>query len=529
MAVDLAGTTDEPTADRTMPGVPAAVMSTEAAPPPVVPRPLARRQERRQRSSRRRSYCVLVAMFVVSRVATALAGVRFDLWPLRQSVYPLAYPFQLLDPDLLQHHLVVSLWHLNSQPPLLNLFIGVLLHMPTALRQPVAASLFFALGLMMVLCAFATMIELRVPRWLAVAVCVLVIVDPAFILYENWLFYAYPTAAILTLSAFLVVRYAKTMDWRYGLGFFASITIVALLNSTYQLPWLVAAALVLVLAFRSHWRSVLTVAVVPGLLFVGWVAKDYAQVGSLTTSTWFGMNFSHPTFAAESPAEINSLVRSRVLTPIAEIPAFSPLAAYVPTYVALPRTGVAAVTETTIPVGSSNFNNTAYARVSDLYLHDDLAFIKARPSAYALNVVNSAKRWMIPSDEYFYLRNNGSKITGWTDLFDRTVLLTPASTTAISPLPLADQLSYSEFIIMAGVLIGALILAWRRRRSDPAWATTMGYLWIATAYAFLTTSLFELGENNRFSFEVGLIPVIAFVAVISECVRLWSPRRRVGA
>ena len=44
--------------------------------------------------------------------------------------------WQVLDPSLLSHHLLSSLWNLQMQPPLYNLAIGLLLNCPQVSRRP---------------------------------------------------------------------------------------------------------------------------------------------------------------------------------------------------------------------------------------------------------------------------------------------------------------------------------------------------------------------------------------------------------
>ena len=479
---------------------------------------------RRRRSGALRPYFVLVVLFGVTRLIAAIAGVRFDMWPLGHDGF--VYPYQLLDPRLLQHHLIVSIWHLNSQPPLYNLLVGLLLHLPVGLRQTVAAGLYLGLGLVMILSAFAAMTALRAPRWLAMLVCVLAMVDPTSILYENWLGYAYPTAAFLTLSAYFAVNYARTLDRWWGIGFFSSITVVTLFNSTYQLPWLMAAVLVIVLLFRSHWRSVLAVAAVPCLVLVGWMAKDFIQVGSPSTSTWLGMNFSYTTIGTDTPGDIQSLIKRHVLTPIAAVGPFSPVSSYVPKFVREAHTGVPATDEPSVADGSPNFNNQIYFQVSQLYFHDDLAWINANPRSYAVNVLNSMKLWMVPPDEYAFIKGNRARIAGWAETYDRTVRLRPSSSAGV--VPLANQLSYTSAAVLGLAIVGAPILAWRRRRMNVPWAAAMGYLSVTTAYAFFITSFIEYGENERFAMELGLVPVIAAAAVVGELWRLWSARRELG-
>ena len=59
-------------------------------------------------------------MFTLSRIGYYLAGVRFD-------ARPIWHYFQYIDPELLKHRLVESMYYLHVQPPGWNSYIGVAL------------------------------------------------------------------------------------------------------------------------------------------------------------------------------------------------------------------------------------------------------------------------------------------------------------------------------------------------------------------------------------------------------------------
>jgi hypothetical protein len=44
-------------------------------------------------------------------------------------------------------------------------------------------------------------------------------------------------------------------------------------------------------------------------------------------------------------------------------------------------------------------------------------------------------------------------------------------------------------------------------------------------YGFLTTSLIDLGENPRFGFELGPLPLVAAVAVVASVAPMLRRRR----
>jgi hypothetical protein len=212
---------------------------------------------------------VLTCAYGISRVVAAIAGVRYDDSVLKGT--PLTDMWQLLDVQLLRHHLVTSVWHLNSQPPLFNLYAGFLLKLPGGSRSTVEVACSLALGLAIVLFAYLLLVELRVPRVAALVVTLVgVVASPAYLLYENWLNYSYPTAALLTFGAWCLVRFLRTRQARYGVGFFGAFAAVVLLDSTYQFEWLLVAAVPVVIVLHRRWRTVVTVAAVPVLLVAGW-------------------------------------------------------------------------------------------------------------------------------------------------------------------------------------------------------------------------------------------------------------------
>ena len=160
---------------------------------------------------------MLVGAFAVSRLVAAAAGVRFDDSVLRGT--RLTDKWQLLDVHLLRTDLIESVWHLNSQPPLYNLYGGLLLWLPTGLRHPFETACGLALGLVIVLCTYHLLLELTVPRGVALGVTLVgVVASPAYLLYENWLDYAEPTAALGTFAAWCLVRYLRTVGPGTGSG-----------------------------------------------------------------------------------------------------------------------------------------------------------------------------------------------------------------------------------------------------------------------------------------------------------------------
>ena len=464
-----------------------------------------------------RPYIALgVADIAVWFVAYAF-GVRFNYSDLTGAA--VSDPWQLLDRHLLKTQLLPSIWHLHSQPPLFNLLSGILLKFPTGMSQDVAELLFIGCGLLLALSAFQAMIDLTVPKSFAFVVTFLLVIAPSNILYEHWYSYEYPTATLLSVAAMSCIRYLRTMRWAWGFTFLMCVAAVVLLNSTYQALWLVLILLVLLVALRRQWRNVLKAAIVPVVLVGGWYAKDLAQFGTLTTSSWLGMNFAEITLAAAPPGVVNRLVARGTLTPIAKVVPFAPVSAYVPRFAPAPHTGIPALDDPTKSDGTANYNDLVYVQVSKLYLNDDLAFIRAEPGMYADTVAKGVALWFVPGDEYFVIAKNELVISHWTRLYDGVVLgqISNHEDAALEALfagrgPGPAQIPWVMIGVWLIACIGAPVAAIRLRRRDSAVAMTLVVLWMTILYAFVATSLIEFGENERFGFEVGPLPVILAVA-----------------
>jgi hypothetical protein len=94
-----------------------------------------------------------------------------------------------------------------------------------------------------------------------------------------------------------------------------------------------------------------------------------------------------------------------------------------------------------------------------------------------------------------------------------------------APSPLS-WLSLQAVLVFCLALFGAPVVVWRRRHDDPALAGTVAVLWWTTVFAFAASSLIEIGENERFRFELGPLPLILAVVVLSTAYRAVRSQRR---
>lgn len=469
-------------------------------------------------NTRKLASASLVIAFIISRIAYALAGVQ-----LRVNFGGDHYYWQVLDVSVLRHHFLQSLFYLHIEPPLFNFELGLLGYLPHGAIAPVTVVGDLVMGLLFALCVFWLMVELRVPTSVAFGAALLVEISPATILYENWQFYTYPTTVLLMLAALSCIKFWRTAAPRWGFLLFASCASIVLFNSTFQWPWMIAVLVPIVIAFRHRMKLVLVVGLLPVLLVAGWYAKNAVLFGTYSTSSLLGMNLARTTLLTADPRTLQSLVASGVLAPIALKQPFLALNAYEPLKGHRPHTGVRALDEVRkVDQEGANLNNRAEIGISEQFLENDIAFIKADPASYLHSVGSAVRLWFVPTDQYYWLDLNRSAIGPWSSFFDSVVGLEPEAAT---PTLSMAQLSYSAVLVYLILLLGAPVVIYRRRR-DRAFSGTMLFMWLTVIYTFVVTSLVEFGENNRFRFELGALPLILAIVTVVEIGRVLVKRRR---
>lgn len=226
-------------------------------------------------------------------------------------------------------------------------------------------------------------------------------------------------------------------------------------------------------------------------------------------------------------SQLRTLVRDGTFSAIAEEGVFSPVSSYVPRFVHPTKTGVRALDARVKTDDAPNFNNLAYLVVSNKFLQEDLRYIRTEPGAYAMNVALSAELWFAPADQYppsGLYGHSYAHIATYAKIYDAGILWQVHGTSDAGYLatagraPSASVLSYSTMAEYAfGLLLAPFVIL--RRRRDRFVAGMLSVLWLTVAYSFVTTSLISLGENMRFQFELGSLPLVLAAGALAALLR----------
>jgi len=449
----------------------------------------------------------IVALFVASRLAYFLAGVRFD-----DSTLPRLQHF--LDPAWLRHDLLRAVWLQHSQPPLYNLYLGLVLDWAPGHERLVFASSSMACGLVVGLAMAHLAVRLGVPERLALVVTGLFLVSPAAILYENLLFYTWPVTALVTLVVLAFHRSANRGWWRDGFALFTLAAAVVLTRSLFHLIWL-ALPLGLALAARRGAVRTIAVALLPLLLAAGLYVKNDRLFGFFGSSSWVGMSAARMTIFQIPRAERERLIAAGELGPIAAIRPYSPPEAYAGVVRWPAPTGVVELDALREANGTVNFDHAVYPEVSRAYLRESVRALELDPMAYLGAVANATWISLLPPSDFRPLDGNRSHIRLWTRLWR---LVVQGQLWDYSTYPTLRESAPVEhywlmfaslpFLLVAAVIVSIVrsgrwaIRALARGGEERAVALTILFLIANVLFVFAVGNLFEIGENNRFRMMV---------------------------
>jgi hypothetical protein len=454
---------------------------------------------------RDRGALVTVAVcFVASRLLLIALGVHFDI-----SLMP--WYWQVLDLDLLRHHLAQSVWNLHSQPPGFNLLIGAVLKIAPGHAAGAFHLVFVALGLGAALALVPLLRSLGFSARIATAGAVLISCSPFWLVYENWLYYDFIVMTLLILAGAALARFAQ--EWRAGWGvtFFGLLALVIFTRASFQIVWLIAVLLVLLAVANARARRAILVSMaVPLLLVLSLYAKNVVMFGVPSTTSWFGMNLARITLWIAPDEQLRSLVRDGKLSRVALVDPFSPLADYHGEIELRRRTGVPALDRPMKRNGGINLNDATYIDLSRVYLRQSLLYIRYEPKGYARGVAKAVGKLSVPATDYSYVYPERDKIRLWDRVFNSLVYWRT---------PWSHGVGFGLLLMYLVCIVGGARQAYRSLRGRVAVSPVTLFLWMTVTYLILLAGLTDFGENQRVHLPIDPLVLILTAFLVRDPLR----------
>lgn len=470
-------------------------------------------------------YGLLAVVFVLSRLAYYLAGARFD-------ARPILHYYQFIDPELLKHRLIESMYYLHVQPPGWNLYTGVVLKLFPQSYPLALHIVHLLLGLATCWLVFYLMQVLGVSRWIALALAAWFTISPGTVLFENFMLYEYIVCFLLVAAAAALWRCGNRGSLQRFLLFFVLLLALVFMRNFFHLIYVLAILAALVYLSKGLRRRVLLAAALPLMIVAGLYTKNWILFGSFSGSTWMGMNMDTITAHQLTNREARDLLSRGVISPVSLVDLGSPIELYRP-YIRMPaRTGIPVLDECVTSTGATNFNCLAFFQVQSAYTRDGLALLRNYPIVYLRSLEAAWFSYFLPAGDFPFFDLNRPRIRildrFWNVLFfgqfedaaDRKNLRRLAGQGAAVSLVL-----HTGIFLMIGLPalwiwgVTYLVRGIRRKTLDRPSAILIGFLLFNIGYLTAIANLLSSFENNRYRFPFDAFYVV-LLGLVFEQLRL---------
>ncbi|MEI8345450.1 MAG: hypothetical protein WCG06_05190, partial [Candidatus Omnitrophota bacterium] len=449
------------------------------------------------------------------------AGVRF----FSESIY---YFWQIIDTELMKTRLLESIYYLQSQPPLFNIFLGIVYKIFPGHGAMTLCfhAIYTVMGLTMTLILCRTLRLARIPRVWALMLTVLFMISPSCLAYENFLMYTYPLALFFTLAAYYLIRHAETGGFLTGLGFFACLTVIILIRGTYHLLYFIAVFWAVRLCLKPQWRRrFFWCAVGPFLLIAMVYVKNFALFGTLTSSgSWSGVVLAMGT-TYQLPIETRQdLMDRKLLTPFAGInPLFSKPAQFRRYLPAQVKTGIPVLDQEYKSSGYPNMNNPLYLKASEQCLRDGFFTLSHYPGVFWNTWRQSFILYLIPGPSKFggegLSIENMQRIGSFESVYNRWIIgeaYLPGFNLAGKNRKVGFNLPFVVGLPLILIVVPVLLYQQRRQRPQdfkPELVLTV-FCWVSIGYTTIICTALGSLWNNRYRFNVEGLQLILTALVV---------------
>ncbi len=357
----------------------------------------------------------LTAVFVAVHALYYLAGIRFIDTTLIEVMH-------FVDAELLKTRLLESVFYLHIQPPLFNLFTGLVLKLasdPTWLFQ----AIFLACGLVLYLNVFFLQVKLGVNARLAAFLATLFMASPSFILWEHFLLYTLPIATLLSVAALCLLNYLESRRTRPLVGFFLAVFVLCGIASMFHLGYFVLLFGVLLVCGRGHRRQILAVGVVPLLVLFGFYFKNYLLFGEFNVCSFAEKNLWIMTAGNMPWDEKTKLVEEGKLSELSLINRWDALDNYPPEYSVVPERfrDIPVLATTHKANGKVNYNHFGYIENCEVYGADAKYVLLHEPRHFIVSTVQSWYRYFKSSSDLPVSPENQQHIRPMLAFYDHGV------------------------------------------------------------------------------------------------------------
>jgi len=472
----------------------------------------------------------LVLLFIVSRLIFSLLGGTF-------LATPLSFAKQFLDPQLLHHDLFRSLFYLHAQPPLFNLFLGLVLKI-SPLPALSFELLFKTAGIVIPLLFFGILTTLGINSLIAFIATLIFMFNPTLILYENLLYYTYIEVLCILLALFFLLQWLTRSRVYFLMLFWISLLCLGMIRSLFHPVFflITALALALYLACKAQQQRLakrLLLASLIVLIPLSLVSvKNGCLYGFWGTSSWDGMSLwiKANGYAPETLEEFykNGIISQKAIR--ADLETFKPISHYFgdDELKDIPCHHAADCNEWKSS-GKPNYNHSGYVSLSKALWKDALSLIAYNPKlfAYYTFVSYSLMLWHASDSVTALFMKNMQILERLEDVYRFLY----GGFLGVESKRSTHYLWWVRTFMISALFLffyGSTLYTAVRKGNSTSYpiVTVCLFCCLIHTYTLFISSFIEFGENNRFRFPVDP----PFLVLMAGNIVIWknSLKRRIA-
>ena len=465
----------------------------------------------------------ITALFIVSRIIFSLKGGEFIS-------SPIDFAKQYLDPLLLEHDLMRSLYYLHAQPPLFNAFLGLVLKFSS--HPALSFELVYkTAGICMPLLFYGILTSLAIRPAIAFIATVIFMFNPTLLLYENLLYYTHMEAFFILLALFALLRWGIERRRRFLLLFFLSLLFLGMIRSLFHTVFFLLTALLFSL-YLGYWhrerrlaRQFFLYSLIVLIPMVSLSVKNSLLYTFFGTSSWDGMSLWIKA-NGYAPEQLDHFHQQGIISDIGVKAAYDPfqpldnffndadlkqIPCHHPADCRISRSS-----------GYPNFNHSGYISLSKQLWKDALALILNDPGLFAYYTAGSycLMLWHA-SDSVNTLFYNNAIIL---DRIENVYRFLHFGFFGIESKQASHYLWWVRTVCISLLFLFfytcTLVSAFRKGAGLQLPVLLLSLFCVLIhAYTLCVSSLIEFGENNRFRYPIDAAFLVLIAATIARSKR----------
>lgn len=206
-----------------------------------------------------------------------------------------------LNPEWLANNMLGSLIALHSQPPLMNIIIGIIFKISPEHYAGIFRALYFCAGAGGVIALYRTLVVLGISARIRMIVWGILCASPTFYMFGSWFGSTHLEFCITAYLVYALTCYCLQPEKRliHLAAIFICFALLGLIRPQWHLILFIALGMVLIWAGgRTLYKPALLLSLIFILPIGGWYTKNFFVFGFWGGSSWMGINVAQVAFKA---------------------------------------------------------------------------------------------------------------------------------------------------------------------------------------------------------------------------------------